>query len=230
MLKPQKPELHAELHASSWQNCTRRVELAEPHANCTRRVPTGAQKSRRFTFDEVVTSLVELEVFAAHGHDHRHAAPARLTRQPVREGTRTEDGSGAAEARAIGAPHFHPLVSRARPQLRDAVDLVREQDAAAARTDVLGVVPRNEPPVDDAGVRGVDRPDPGAVRLHRGKLCGRHVHQVPHAVGNAPFVQLVEPRELIVGHSHDQLAAHFVRDVALAKVCVAEVEAVFDEC
>ena len=134
---------------------------------------------------------------------------------PVSVATRIGLQSGAADHEAG--------LDRAdrRDQLRDAAPpldprhLVMGADLAAAPLDQFGVLAGDRAVIDDAGHRGIDRLDAGAVRLDLAEALRADQFQTRHAVRDAALVEILEARQFVLLGRDDHLADHVVGDAVL---------------
>src|SRR5207245_4060762 len=102
----------------------------------------------------------------------------------------------------------------------DRGDAALGADRAAGAGHVLGIGGRHACVVNDAGLRRVQRGDPGGVRLDLAELVRVQPAQARYAVGGSPALELLQPQKLAGVGGDDQLAATLGRDAALVAVVV----------
>ena len=156
---------------------------------------------------------LQLEVVAPERHDLRALVGAGHRGHAVGLEAGAGDQVAGRDDLVKGGLEQHPVVLAA-----DAGDLVAGQDLAAELGDVVGVVPGDLAPVDDAGLGREDALDAGAVRLDLADLLWADHPDAGDAVGGGAVPEVLEPRQLRLLDGDDQLAALLVADALLFAV------------
>ena len=151
--------------------------------------------------DEVAPFRLEDEVVAAERDDPRLGRRAGERRDAIRVDTCADDHPVCLDLTDRGR---HDRPARAADESRDRVP---EERLAAPLAHVPGVFLGDAREVDDGGLRRVERPDAVHVGLELAEALAPDQLDTRHAVRERPAVQLVEPRELVVGGRDDHLAA-----------------------